>query len=522
MIQEANPGKRVGIWIRVSTEEQAAGDSPEHHEHRARYYAEFNGWTVVEVYNLAGVSGKSVWENAECQRMLKDIKRGHIQGLVFSKLARLARNTKELLDFAEHFKTHNAALVSIEEKIDTGTPAGMLFYTMLGAIAQWEREEIASRIKSSVAVRAKLGKPINGSAPYGFRWVDRKLVQVPEEVAIRRQAFELFLQHRRVGVVARLLNAKGARARKGFKFRDIGIGRLLRCTSAKGVYRVNVYRGSAKKEMKPEAEWGSVPCVPIVSEDVFDQVNRILEEQKKPQKKPGKKPAQVFTGLLTCGCGCRMYVYTRSPNYSCRMCKNKIGIAAMEEIFVEAIRDSLADSGKISAHLSKAQRKIAEREANAVVVKEQIGAMQADTKRAFDLYLAGGVSVEQFKTLNDPLTERLAQLQEELPRLEGEISALQVLELSADVIAYEASSLANLWPTLDTEGKQRLAALVCNQIIVPNSDDAPIDIVFSHTPPGAPPDDGMPGSGGGSPPPEPPEGGIFDPSSNSLNSHSSL
>lgn len=82
--------KSVGIWIRVSTEDQAQGDSPEHHEKRARYYAESKGWVVQEVYHLEAVSGKAVLQNAEAQRMLKDVKRGHISGLIFSKLARLS------------------------------------------------------------------------------------------------------------------------------------------------------------------------------------------------------------------------------------------------------------------------------------------------------------------------------------------------------------------------------------------------------------------------------------------------
>lgn len=79
--------KRVGIWIRVSTEDQAQGESPEHHELRGREYARFNDWTVVEVYNLAGVSGKTVMEHSEARRMLTDLSRGHITGLIFSKLA---------------------------------------------------------------------------------------------------------------------------------------------------------------------------------------------------------------------------------------------------------------------------------------------------------------------------------------------------------------------------------------------------------------------------------------------------
>jgi len=93
--------KPVGIWIRVSTEEQARGESPEHHEKRARFYAESKGWQVKKVYHLEAVSGKSVMGLPETQRMLDDIKKGRIAGLIFSKLARLARNTKELLSYLE-------------------------------------------------------------------------------------------------------------------------------------------------------------------------------------------------------------------------------------------------------------------------------------------------------------------------------------------------------------------------------------------------------------------------------------
>src|ERR1035437_6822464 len=91
------PGtKKVGIWIRVSTEDQARGESPEHHELRARHYAEAKGWTVNKVYHLEAVSGKSVIHHSEAKKMLQDIKDGYISGLIFSKLARLARNTREL------------------------------------------------------------------------------------------------------------------------------------------------------------------------------------------------------------------------------------------------------------------------------------------------------------------------------------------------------------------------------------------------------------------------------------------
>ena len=100
--------KSVGIWIRVSTEDQARGESPEHHEKRARLYAEAKGWNVKEVYHLEALSGKTVMGYPQTQKMLEDIKSGHITGLIFSKLARLARNTRELLEFADIFNRYHA------------------------------------------------------------------------------------------------------------------------------------------------------------------------------------------------------------------------------------------------------------------------------------------------------------------------------------------------------------------------------------------------------------------------------
>lgn len=480
MKEKSAPTKNVGIWIRVSTEDQAKGESPEHHLERAKAYAKLNGWAVREVYDLAGISGKAVKEHAEAKRMLADIKRGHITGLIFSKLARLSRNKRELEDFSEHFSACDADMISLQEKIDTTTPAGRLFFTIIAAMAHWEREEISDRVRASIDIRAKLGKSLGGAAPYGYRWQDNRLVIDPKEAPVRRLMYELFAKNKRGKSVARMLNDKGYRTRKGVRFTDTTVMRMLRDPTPKGVHRANHTRhdGEGNILFKPESEWVLSPVEPIISEALWKECNDAILARKNG-KPVGPKPVHLFAGLLFCGCGQKMYVFSKTPKYVCGKCRNKIPMQDMEEIFREELKNFFVSKERIKEHLLKANQHLADKQARLEAHTQKLNQVRSEMRKVYQLYQSDQVSVESFGNLYRPLEDQERSLAAELPKLQGEVDALQVQSISADDVLAEATNLYQRWPKLDAAEKRRIIESIVEKIVL--TDDV-IDITYSYLP----------------------------------------
>jgi len=472
--------KSVGIWIRVSTEDQARGESPENHERRARFYAESKDWEVVEVYHLEGVSGKAVSEHPETKRMLKDIETGRISALIFSKLARLARNTRELLDFSDTFRKYDADLVSLQEAIDTSTPAGRLFYTMIAAMAQWEREEIADRVAASVPIRAQQGKCIGGPAPFGYQWVDGKMIPHPEEAPVRKLLYELFREHRRKRTVARMLNEQGYRTRKGKLFSYSTIRRLLRDPTAKGVRRAN-YTKAGKTgngaELKPESEWIWLPVEPIVSEELWEECNRILDEQEKRRKKPAKRAVQLFGGLTVCQCGNKMYVPSNTPKYVCRECRNKIPIIDLEAIYYEQLKGFFLSPTEIAEFLQSGDEHIKEKEELLTVLEKEQQKLQKNVDDLFRLHSDGEIPSQGFRARYQPLQDRLDQIDQQVPEIQAEIDFLKINLLSSDEILNEAQDLYSRWPHLNQEEKRQIVENITEDIHI-GKDSVTINLCY--------------------------------------------
>ncbi len=461
--------KKVGIWIRVSTGFQVESESPEHHEERARYYAKSKDWDIIEVYRLDAVSGKSIVDQPEAIRMLNDVRTGRIKGLIFSKLARLARNTKELLDLSEIFRKEGCDLISLSESIDTSTPAGRLFYTMIAAMATWEREEIAERVAASVPIRARLGKPLGGAASFGFKWEGKELVLDEKEAFIRKLMYELYYKHKRKRVVANELNQMGYRTRKGSKFSDTTVMRLIQDPASKGIRIANYTKSLGEKKhwkTKNEKDWIQIPCPAIVSEDLWKKCNEIMEALHKPRKKTGPRPMFLLTGHVTCHCGCPMYVHPKSRTYYCKKCNNKIKASDLEDIYYVQLKSFHLTDSDLVTYRQQNDALVATKEALMASTRKETAQLMKKLDEYIDLKIAGAIDADRLKQLYDPIEVRLTQLEDLLPKLQGEIDFLRIQHLSADTVLKEARNLYDRWPDLPPQEKRSIVEIITKGIII--------------------------------------------------------
>ncbi len=149
---------KVALYARVSTE----GQDPEVQLAALRAHAAQRGWQVVEEFVDRGVSGTTERRPA-LDRLMKAAWAGHFQVVLVWRFDRFARSVKHLVAALETFRSLQVGFVSLQEQLDTSTPIGQAMFTIIGAMAQLERDIIRERVKAGLE-RAKargirLGRP---------------------------------------------------------------------------------------------------------------------------------------------------------------------------------------------------------------------------------------------------------------------------------------------------------------------------------------------------------------------------
>lgn len=96
--------------------------------------------------------------------------------IVVESLSRLGRSTKDLIELTETFQSKGVNLVSLKESIDTNSPTGKLLFTLMSAIAQFERDVIADRTREGLESARARGR--NGGRPKADAEQVRKAIKL--------------------------------------------------------------------------------------------------------------------------------------------------------------------------------------------------------------------------------------------------------------------------------------------------------------------------------------------------------
>ena len=138
-------------YARTSTLEQAAG-----------FEAQIRDLEAAGGEKLFTEQVSSVGTRPQLDAALDYIREGDV--LIVTKLDRLARSTSHLLTIVETIEAKGAAMRVLDLNLDTSTATGRMMLTMLGAIAQFEREMMLERQREGIA-KAKAAGKYRGRAP---------------------------------------------------------------------------------------------------------------------------------------------------------------------------------------------------------------------------------------------------------------------------------------------------------------------------------------------------------------------
>src|SRR5215470_15618067 len=155
-------------YVRVSTDRQAdTGVSLDAQAEKIRAMAVVHGAELLDVIVDGGESAKSL-QRPGITQLLALVEGRRVQAVIVAKLDRLTRSVRDLCALLELFEKRRVALISVAESLDTGSAAGRLVITIMGAVSQWEREAIGERTRDALRHKRSQGQRV-GNIAFGFR-----------------------------------------------------------------------------------------------------------------------------------------------------------------------------------------------------------------------------------------------------------------------------------------------------------------------------------------------------------------
>jgi DNA invertase Pin-like site-specific DNA recombinase len=311
---------RVVAYCRVSTKEEEQLNS---YENQLKHYTEaINAnpdWEFVGIFADKGISGTSVKNRDEFNKMIRLCKRGKVDMIMVKAISRFARNTVDCLKYTRLLKDIGVDVFFEEQKLHSTQPGAELYITIYGCLAQSESENLSANVIWGKLQSAKEGKVhFNYKAMLGYKkGADGNPEIVEDEAEIVRFIYNEFLRGESMGAIAKKLNDRNVKTALGSSWHQSIIKSILSNEKYKGdaiinkTFVVNYLTKKVKKNNGERPKYyveNSHPA--IIDESTFARVQQEIARRSGQQQaeRAGNKTVQVkysskyaLTQLLICG-----------------------------------------------------------------------------------------------------------------------------------------------------------------------------------------------------------------------------
>lgn len=310
---------RMVGYGRVSTDEEKQLYSLENQLLFFNEFAQSHNYKLIKVYADEGISGKQLKKRDEFMRMLEDAEYDIFDVVVVKDVSRFARNTVDLLTSIRALRAKGINVLFVNNNQQTLGESEFVI-TLLGAMAQEESANLSKRVQFGKDVTAKRGRV--PKIILGYDYVDNYTLKVnEEEAALVRRIYSMYLSGSYgMAAIAAALRGEKTATKLGCDYTEGYIRRILTNPIYCGDMvnhktQIADFINGVRKSVPDEEQYHHErPELAIISQEDFDEVQRIREERCQMQLAKGGDPRRrytsryLFSGLVRCAeCGCVMY-----------------------------------------------------------------------------------------------------------------------------------------------------------------------------------------------------------------------
>ena len=442
--------KRVAAYCRVSTDHEDQANSFESQQRYFRQYIERNpDWELYEIFADEGISGTNTKKRSEFKRMIACAKEGDFDLIITKEISRFARNTLDSIYYTRDLKKHGVGVIFMNDNINTLDGDAELRLAIMSSIAQEESRKTSERVKWGQKRRMEQGV-VFGRSMLGYDVKDGKMTVNEDGAKIVRLIFHKFAnENKGTHVIARELREAGLTPMRVKEWSNTVILRVIRNEKYCGdlVQKKTFtpdFLSHEKKYNRGEEEFVIIKDhhEPIVSRELFEKANRILDEKSLTQEGKAKHSNRYpFSGKIKCGCCGSSYVarYKNRKNgtrYKAWRCYksatqgsphtdkagNPLGCSNPSirnedavHIMYLVTRSLQLEEKKITANLLSVIQSVLSVNTNYSHIeklKEQIQSVEDKRTQLIDLCISGAITKQEFITKREACDKEISELQD--------------------------------------------------------------------------------------------------------------